>query len=233
MTQAAASDDPKALLARVELIADLSAEELDALVAHAQRRRFSDGALMFLEGEECQGMQFIIQGAVRIYAGSSSGREIQLTLQRAPATIAEIPVFDSGPYPASARAVGEVVTYEVSKEAFASVVRSNPEVAIKVLAVVGRRTRQLVRTIHQVTFGTVRQRLARMLLEAEEEHEGSPFELAETHRKLAETLGTVREVVSRNLGRFQSEKLIRTEGRQVWILDRSGLRAETEAEIHR
>jgi CRP/FNR family transcriptional regulator len=51
-----------------------------------------------------------------------------------------------------------------------------------------------------------------------------------THQELASRLGTVREVISRNLARFRAEGLIRIEGHQVRVLDRAGLAAEAEAE---
>ena len=57
---------------------------------------------------------------------------------------------------------------------------------------------------------------------------GASFTMPETHEDLANRLGTVREVVSRNLGRFQSEGLIRLHRKDVQILDRKGLAAEAE-----
>jgi CRP/FNR family transcriptional regulator len=52
-----------------------------------------------------------------------------------------------------------------------------------------------------------------------------------THEELAVRLGTVREVVSRNLGRFQSEGLIRLDRRTVRVLDPDGLRKEAQTEL--
>jgi CRP/FNR family transcriptional regulator len=56
------------------------------------------------------------------------------------------------------------------------------------------------------------------------------FELPVTHQELASRLGTVREVVSRNLARFRAGGLIRIQGRQVEIVDRGGLEQEAEAQ---
>ena len=176
-------------------------------------------------------MYLLVRGAVSIFKSSSSGREIQLALQQAPASVAEIPVFDGGPFPASGRAVGDVVAYHVSKDAFAELVRHDPNVGLKVLAVAGERLRSLVKTVHQVTFGGVRQRLARLLLDESSKQGGSVFNLGVTHRELAAQLGTVREVVSRNLGRFQNEGLIHVDAHNVRILDRDGLASEAKAVI--
>ena len=79
-----------------------------------------------------------------------------------------------------------------------------------------------------MTFGSVTQRLARLLLDAGRQAGADEFDLPLTHQELASRLGTVREVVSRNLARFRAEGLIRMQGHQVAILDKAGLARESE-----
>jgi len=153
-----------------------------------------------------------------------------LSIESAPASVAELPLFDGGPYPASVRAVEPVVALFVDKRDFQQVCRQYPDVALKVLAVVGRRLRQLVGLVEAMTFGSVTQRLARLLLDASKMAGAEVFELPVTHQELASRLGTVREVVSRNLARFRAGGLIRIQGRQVEIVDRGGLEQEAEAQ---
>ncbi|MGC4056038.1 MAG: helix-turn-helix domain-containing protein [Paludibaculum sp.] len=83
--------------------------------------------------------------------------------------------------------------------------------------------------IEAVTFGSVRQRLAQALLQAERESDGS-VQIPLTHEELALRLGTVREVVSRNLARFQAEGMVRIVKRQIEIADRGALQAEADTE---
>jgi CRP/FNR family transcriptional regulator len=52
-----------------------------------------------------------------------------------------------------------------------------------------------------------------------------------THQEIALNLGTVREVVSRNLNRFQAAGLIQVSHREIIVSDREGLQLEAEAEI--
>jgi CRP-like cAMP-binding protein len=110
------------------------------------------------------------------------------------------------------------------------VCRQRPEVALKVLAVVGQRLRQLVSIVEAVSFGSVRQRLARSLLDFGAQAGKPSFQLSVTHQELASRLGTVREVVSRNLSRFQAEGLLRIEKKRVSLLDPAGLEREAETE---
>jgi CRP-like cAMP-binding protein len=217
-----------AALSQIALFASLTEAETQALAQRAVERRFAPEEMMFWEGEPCQGIFLILEGIVKIFKISPSGREMMLALETAPSTVAELPLFDGGPYPASVRAVGAVVSLFINKADFQLVCRQYPDVALKVLAVVGRRLRHLVGVVESMTFGSVTQRLARLLLDAARQMGKDEFDLPITHQELASRLGTVREVVSRNLARFRAEGLIRIQGHQVAILDRQGLERESE-----
>jgi CRP/FNR family transcriptional regulator len=219
-----------AALSEIALFAALSGSEIQGLAQRAVEKRFAADEVLFREGEECAGIFLIVQGTVKIFRTSAGGREVMLSIESAPASVAELPLFDGGPYPASVRAVEPVVALFVDKRDFQQVCRQYPDVALKVLAVVGRRLRQLVGLVEAMTFGSVTQRLARLLLDASKMAGAEVFELPVTHQELASRLGTVREVVSRNLARFRAGGLIRIQGRQVEIVDRGGLEQEAEAQ---
>jgi len=215
-------------LAEIALFGSLSESELQALAQRAVERRFAAGEMLFWEGEPCAGIFLLMAGSLKIFKTSAGGREMMLALESAPSTVAELPLFDGGPYPASVRAVEPVVCLFLNKNDFQQVCRQYPDVALKVLAVVGRRLRHLVGVVESMTFGSVTERLARLLLDAARMAGSDEFDLPLTHQELASRLGTVREVVSRNLARFRAEGLIRIQGRQLCILDRAGLERESE-----
>jgi CRP/FNR family transcriptional regulator len=217
-----------ALLAQIPLFSSLTDSEMQALAQRAVERRFAPDEMLFWEGEPCAGIFLILEGSVKIFKTSPGGREMMLALEQAPNTVAELPLFDGGPYPASVRAVAPVVSMFIAKPDFHQVCRQYPDVALKVLAVVGRRLRHLVGVVEAMTFGSVTQRLARLLLDAAKQAGAAEFDLPITHQELASRLGTVREVVSRNLARFRAEGLIRMDAHRVHILDREGLARESE-----
>jgi CRP-like cAMP-binding protein len=225
------SSAKSAVLRKTPLFVSLSPAEIEALARHAIEKRFAPGEALFYEGEECQGLYVLSRGTVKIFKTSSSGREIMLAIESAPSSVAEVPLFDGGPYPASVSAVEEVEAHLITKQDFQAVCRQHPEVPLKVLAVVGMRLRHLVRVVESVTFGSVRQRLARALLEFQQQAGQESFPLPVTHEEMAFRLGTVREVVSRNLSRFQAEGLLRIHRREITLLDRAGLEREAETEF--
>jgi len=111
---------------------------------------------------------------------------------------------------------------------------THPQVALKVLRVVGARLRRLVGIIEELSFTTVRHRLASFLLRlAQREGKrvaggGTEITLPASNQELASQIGTVRELVSRNLSRLQAEGLIHMDGRSVTILELKALEAELE-----
>ena len=221
------------VLERTALLSNLSQQELQLLAARTVRKHLSEGELLFSEGEPCAGLHIIAQGKVRIFKTSVGGREQVLALNGPGETVAELPVFDGGPYPASAMAVEDTEIAFISRRDFHAYCLEHPEVALKVLTVVGGRLRRLVGIIEELSFTTIRQRLISALLklaqtEGKKTERGIEFQLPATHQELASQLGTVRELISRNLMRLQAEGLLEVDARQIVVKDMKGLSALIE-----
>src|SRR5271157_3933427 len=162
----AANHDASAisLLKRVPVFSSLSDQEFEFLGAHLVQRRFGAGEIIFTEGESCAGLYVVQTGNVRIFKSSAGGREQVLAIDGPGSSIAELPVFDGGDYPASAQAITACSLLFVSKQDFQSLCLQHPQVALKVLREVGGRLRKLVGIIEELSFTTVRHRLAAMLV---------------------------------------------------------------------
>ncbi len=222
-----------AALKKAPLFADLSEKELSFLAERAVLHPLEAGAPIFSEGEPCEGLFVVESGAVKIFKTSASGREQVLTVEGPGGSVAELPVFDGGSYPASASALSKAGVLFVSKKDFRALCLQHPEVALKVLKVVGSRLRKLVGVIEELSFTTVRHRLAALLLRlasrrGKQTPRGLEFTLQSSNQDLAAHIGTVRELVSRNLSRLQAEGLLKLEGKTVIIPDLEALRAEVE-----
>ena len=218
------------LLGRTALLAGLSDRELESLAAVTLRKRFPEGTLLFSEGEPCSGLHIVITGQLRIFKTSASGREQVLALEGPGSSVAELPVFDGGTYPASVVAVIDSEIAFISRQLFRAFCLEHPEVALKVLAVVGSRFRHLVGIIEELSFTTIRQRLVAALMRIAESSgrastQGIEILLPGSHQELANQLGTVRELISRNLMRLQAEGLIEVDARRIVILDLPGMAA--------
>ncbi len=228
-----ASASSFSILERVPIFSVLTEPEFAFLTSHVVQRKFSAGELIFAEAEPCSGLYVIESGNVRIFKSSPGGREQVLAIDGPGGSIAELPVFDGGNYPASAQAINDCTLLFVSKKDFQSLCLQHPEVALKVLRVVGTRLRRLVAIIEELSFTTVRHRLAAMLVrlaksEGTRQGNSATLMLPANNNELAAQIGTVRELVSRNLSRLQAEGLIQMEGRTVIIPDLKKLASELD-----
>jgi CRP/FNR family transcriptional regulator len=215
------------VLRAVSLFAALDETEMRALANRTELRSYDPGQMLFAEGDPCTGMYMVASGRVRIFKTSPGGREQVLAVEGAPNSIAELPVFDGGPYPASVQAVEPSRLLFISRRDFRALCVQHPEIGLKVLQVVGSRLRRLVGIIEELSFTTVRSRLISWLLrEADASPQQDKVVLTSSHQEIAAEIGTVRELVSRNLTRLQSQGLIRMEGREITIADRAGLEAD-------
>lgn len=219
------------VLRKTPLFANLTEKEMGALGARVSKKHFRRGESLFSEGDSCTGLFLVATGKVRIFKISAAGREQVLAVEGPGSSFAELPVFDGGNYPASASALEDTEVLFISRKDFQNFCREHPEVALKVIAVVGSRLRRLVGIIEDLSFTTVRQRLIALILRMAQTSgsslkEGVRVELTMSHQDLAAELGTVRELVSRNLSRLQAEGFLEVDGRKIVVKDVMGLKRE-------
>ena len=218
-------------LTRVPIFSGLAENEVSFLSQRSVMRQYQAGEQIFGEGEPCQGLYVVETGRIKIFKTSTGGREQVLSIDGPGSSVAELPVFDGGSYPASAAAVTDSVMVFVSRQDFQSLCMEYPSVALRVLKVVGSRLRRLVGIIEELSFTTVKHRLAALLLNMAKESgqksgKSVEFTLPATNQDLAAMIGTVRELVSRNLSRLQAEGIVSIDGRTVTIPDISKLEEE-------
>src|SRR5579871_3317254 len=222
------------ILSKTPLFASLTPAEISALSSRVSSKHFHRGEILFHEGDFCLGLFLVAAGKIRIFKLSPSGREQVLAVEEPGGSFAELPVFDGGPYPASASALEDTEVLFISRKDFQDFCREHPDVALKLIAIVGSRLRRLVSIIEDLSFTTVRQRLIALLVRmaeasASRSENSIQIELPKSHQDLAAELGTVRELVSRNLSRLQAEGFLAVEGRRILVRDLAGLRQEQTA----
>ena len=218
-------------LRRLPLFTDLSNRELALIAENVRRLHHREGATIFSEGERCHELLIVEEGTVKIIKSAPDGRQQLIGLERRGNSLAEVPVFDGGRYPATAEAANATVLLRLPADEFRKICLQNPELALKVFKVLGHRLRQLMSLVEDLSFSTVRGRLIAHLLQlagetGRETPRGIQFELKENNEELAARLGTVRELVSRNLGRLHGAGLIEMNRRTINIPKPAALKDE-------
>ena len=224
-----------AVLKRVPIFSGLSEQEFAFLTSRVVQRKYGAGEQIFGEGDPCSGLYVVQSGNVRIFKSSAGGREQVLSIEGPSSSIAELPVFDGGNYPASAQAVTDTHAPVLQPPGFpGSLPCSIPQVALKVLRVVGGRLRRLVGIIEELSFTTVRHRLIALLVrlskaDGAQNEDAITLTLPVNNSELAAQIGTVRELVSRNLSRLQAEGLIQLDNRSLQIPSLKRLKDELQS----
>ena len=219
------------LLRRVPLFNELSETEIASIAARVSAGRYETGQVVFSEGEAGGDLLMVMEGSVKIVKIAVSGRHQLLSIERPGSSLGEVSAFDGGPYSTTAIASAPTTLLRLHGEQFRALCLAYPSVALKVIRVLGHRLRHLRQLVEELSFATVRDRLIAHLLRLATERgvrggTGIEIHLDENNEELAGRLGTVRELVSRNLGRLHGEGLIVMRRRSVTIPDDALLRAE-------
>jgi CRP-like cAMP-binding protein len=175
------------------------------------------GEVIFLEGDAPKGFLVVREGAVKIYKTGDGGREQILEIEGPGSAVAELPLFDGHPYPASCAAVHDTVLLVVRPRDFQELLEHHPDLTRAVIASLAFRLRRMVMLVRELSLRDVRQRLMDFFREVAKD-EGS-FELDLSHQELAARIGTVREIVSRTMAKLAQEGVIRVEGKTVTLLE--------------
>ncbi|HEY9402920.1 MAG TPA: Crp/Fnr family transcriptional regulator [Pyrinomonadaceae bacterium] len=224
------SIDKVAALSRTALFKELDEGTLRALAARAIERRFKKDELLFVAGEEARGLYVVAEGAVRAFRESADGREQVIHVERAGATVAEVPVFDDGAFPSTVAADTDSILLFIDKRDVRQLCLEHPQIALAALKVLAGRLRRCAELVETLSLREVGQRLARLLLAearagGERTREGLAVTLSLTNQQIAARVGSVREVVSRALARLQQDRLITLDGRRLTIPDEAALAA--------
>ncbi len=220
--------NPADTLRRVSFFAALPHGELEALASHCSVRKLGKDEMLFAEGDSCEGLYVVQAGAIKVFKMADSGREQVIGIDRAGSTVAELPIFDGGNYPASATAIEDSTLLHLPKREFLGLCRENSAVAFAVIRTLAWRFRYLTTLVEELSLKEVSNRLARFLRDRAQRdgvrtRRGVEFPLQESNQEIAAEIGTVRDLVSRNLRRFVDRGILRLERRRVIVLDMSEL----------
>lgn len=219
-------------LRRTPLFAQISENKLELLAARAVVRRLQRGEVLFTRGGIARGIYVVVSGMLRAFRESEGGREQTIHVERAGAVLGDVPVFDDGPYPSTVMAEENATVLLLEKEYVRKFLLENADVAFAALTVMAARLRKVTALVEELSLRDVAQRLAKMLLDEAAKsgavEDGVSFSLATPHQRIAAQLGSVREVITRHLGRLVEEQLIEVRGHRIAIVNVAGLQAKTK-----
>jgi CRP/FNR family transcriptional regulator len=200
-------------------------ERDEVLALQAQSMTVPAGTLLFDEGAPCRGFPMVLSGSVRVARGSPGGRTLEL-YRVGPGEICVVStccLFGQAALAAHGQASEMTELIVLSPAGFERLTRHEPFRRL-VFAVFAERLADLMALAEALAFQRLDQRLAHALL-----GHGSVVSL--THQALADELGTVREIVTRLLKRFENEGWVALARERIELTDARALRAVAAGQL--
>jgi CRP/FNR family transcriptional regulator, cyclic AMP receptor protein len=222
---------------RASHLRHLPADVLDELLVGAVRSKVPAGSLAHRALEEEEYIELVITGVIRIFVTAPDGRTMTIRYCRSGELLGAMSLFsDEFTEPATKQALVDTQLLKMSPGHVRDLAQRDLRVAGALLVELSERARNFVKEIPGTAFATVRQRVARQLLDlaSTNDTEADPNgELAVriTQQDLAEATGTVREVVVRTLRQMRDAGVVRTERDRIILVDPPRLTEEVKWNI--
>lgn len=162
-----------------------------------QFRAIDRGAFLLREGQVCPSVPFVLEGALRVFKSSESGREITLyRIEPGQSCILSSGCGSGLPYfPASVQAARDARAAFLPKERVSALIAESASFRDFILGQYSVRMAEVFELVEEVAFRHLDERLALWLSGAA----GKGGAVRATHQEIADHLGSSREVVSRLL----------------------------------
>jgi CRP/FNR family transcriptional regulator, cyclic AMP receptor protein len=210
---------------------DLSPAVLDELLQGAVPRTIAAGSVAHRVLDDDEYLELVVAGVIRVFVTAPDGRTMTIRYCRSGELLGAMSLFsDEFTEPATKQALVDTQLLLLCPANVRALAARDLKVAHALLVELSERARNFVNEIPRSSFASVRQRVARQLLDLASTEPGidANGELAVriTQQNLADAVGTVREVVVRTLRQLRDEGVVRTERDRIVLVDPAGLTDE-------
>jgi CRP/FNR family transcriptional regulator, dissimilatory nitrate respiration regulator len=218
------------ILQRASLFSGLDETTMLEVVRRGRLRLFAAEQTVFMQGDPAKGLHVVVHGRVKVFKSSAQGRAQTLMMMGPGEPVGEVAALAGEPYPATAETLEPTETFYIPRDAFLELIRTEPEVALRLLAALSARLRSFASLIEDLSLKGVTERVAVQLLSLAPGCLGEQtVELDISKGELAAAVGTVPETLSRAFQQLTRAGAIETKGRRVVIKDRALLQRLAQA----
>ena len=212
------------IISLIPLFQNVQEEDLKKIRAIAVDKFYDKGQTVFSEGDKGTGFYVVADGKVKIYKVSMDGKEQILHIYGPGSPFGEVAVFAGKNFPANAETLLKSHLLFFPRTAFVELISANPSLSLNMLAMLSMRLRQFTVQVENLSLKEVPGRLASYLIYLTREQVTEEMvTLPVSKGQLASLLGTIPETLSRILGKMSMGGLISVDGREIELLDLTGL----------
>lgn len=205
----------------VDLFRGLSENELEECKRELPMFEANKGRLLLVPGRDEQVLYILKRGTVRLYRLSHDGREITLGDLAVGDVFGTLPIFGALSKNTFAVAATEAMICKVTEERLMGLIARHPDMATRLLRILGERLTAAEDQIEDLVFRTAEQRIARSIIRLVETTSRS--KLTVSHEEIARSAGVARETVTKMLNELERVGVVKTGYRSLRVLDRDAM----------
>ncbi|MFD2512494.1 response regulator [Pontibacter locisalis] len=204
-------------------------ENLEMLTSDKQKlQHFKKKQTLFLEGNYPHALYFLNKGKVKTYKSNEEGREYITNLYKDGDFIGYLDLIEDKAYRESAVVMEDSEIYVISKEDFFMLLHNNRLVANQFIKILSDNLAEREDRLLKLAYNSVRKRVAEALLFVEKQYvdnnKSPETQVSISREDLASIVGASKETVIRTLADFKDEKLIKSQGSKITIINNEKLR---------
>ena len=212
------------LLSMVDVLEPLSEEELEEFSWRVPDIHVEQGEIFYTPGDRSEALFMLKRGRVRIYKVAPDGWEFTLAVVEAGTMFGEMALTAQRLREAYAEAVEPSDICVLKSEDLERIVRSNPDVGLRMIRVLSERLRVCETRLEDIGLKEVPARLANLVLQLAESEgvmtsDGPKIPTHYTHRQLATMIGSSRETVTRAFTKLQESGAVELRRRRIYVKD--------------
>lgn len=202
---------------------------LGIICAQGSKHTYSKGEIIYQPGDVDSAIYYIRSGKIKLAYLDESGRKLTLSILGENELFGEMALIGERKRTLLAQALEEVSIYEIDERRFLDLVERKPELALDIIGLFGRRTREIERKLEDLVFKDISTRLSRQLLKLVKEHgqetkDGTQIDFKITHKELADLIGSARENTTSALNRLAKEGILDKRRYRIVIKDEEKLK---------
>lgn len=133
----------KAFLQEIPLFSGFSDDEFNMLEQVASEKTFAAGETILRKGDTDIALFLIYSGQAQVLLDMPEGKDIVLSTRKKGELLGEMSLFDGKPRSATVVAEDETTVVEITRQQFLDQIHQRPETAMKILAEMANRVRQV------------------------------------------------------------------------------------------
>ena len=217
------------VLAGIPLFSKLSEPSCLLLARESHFKRVEKGEILFFQDDPSESAYLVRSGEISIVLNSSDGRDMVINKMHDGDLFGDLGILTKRLRSTSAiaRTKGELLA--IPAQAFRQVVESEPPFALRMLEMTANRLQMSGKRESALAFLDAQARLARLLLELEEQEQEKGY-VTISQEELAHHTGLIRQTVAKALGKWRRSGWLITGRGRILILNRKAL-ADLESNL--